>query len=163
MPKGVRAGTRTHIAAIIRIHDILDAHQRAAAETMIFPLMSQPVLEACLSIPSWHWSEGGRDRAVARAAFAGRLPPRVLRRSNKGVLNSLLLPALERARTDMRALLCDGLLARRGLLDREKIASALSRPISEQPDIYGRILVLIDAELWVSMVASADESALLDR
>ena len=163
IPKGAAAGTRAHIGAIVRIHDILDAHQRTCDQTMIFPLLSQPVLETCLSIPSWYWLEGGRDRAVARDAFADRLPSRIFHRSSKGVLNSLLLPAFEKARLKMREMLCEGLLAQYGLLDRAAIAKALSRPISEQPAIYGRILELVDADLWVTAIANAPEGVPPDR
>ena len=48
------------------------------------PLVSQPVVEACLSVPSWAWREGGRDRALVRRAFAGTLPAAVSTARVKG-------------------------------------------------------------------------------
>src|SRR3546814_18791962 len=38
----------------------------------------------CLSIPTWQWVRGGRDRAVARAAVADLIPALIAQRRTKG-------------------------------------------------------------------------------
>ena len=160
LPKGTASGTRAHIGAIVRIHDILDAHRRAAARTMVFPLMSQPVLEACLAVPSWYWVSGGRDRSLARAAFALRLPRRVVQRASKGVLNSLITPAFEKSRRPIRALLCEGYLAGAGLLNRKAIDAAFAASPEARASSSARLLELVDAELWLRDVMDSDPVAL---
>ena len=152
VPDHVARGTRAHIGAIVRIHPILDCVGRNATRTMVFPLLSQPVMETCLAIPSWCWVEGGRDRAAVRQAFRGRLPDAVLLRRTKGRLESLIVPAIERARPRIRTLLLDGLLCGAGLIDRSAVEEGLRRPITDRAPHHDRLLKLVDAELWSRQV-----------
>ena len=152
LPGDVAAGTRAHTAVLLRIHPVLDAHDRSANRTMIFPLLSQPVLEACLSIPSWQWVAGGRDRAAVRSAFAGRLPAEILARRRKGRLESMLVQSYDRSRAGISDLLGDGLLADAGLLDLPAILQCLAQPAAGRSTDYARILELVDAELWARSI-----------
>ncbi|MGK4422636.1 asparagine synthase-related protein, partial [Klebsiella pneumoniae] len=56
----------------------------------VSPLLSQPLVETCLGVPSWLWFEGGRNRVVARRAFAGDLPADVIWRRSKGTPDSFV-------------------------------------------------------------------------
>lgn len=158
VPPGTDPGTRAHIGTILRIHGLLDGVDRSATHSMIFPLLSQPILEACLAIPSWYWVRGGRDRAIAREAYAGRLPDAVLRRRTKGRVDSLVVGAFERRRGALRSLLLEGVLADAGLLDRPAIEHALSAPSSDRVPIHDRLMQLADAELWVRAILDAAPS-----
>jgi asparagine synthase (glutamine-hydrolysing) len=163
VPRHSPDGLRAHIAAILRIHDVLDAYDRFATHRVIFPLLSQPVLETCLSIPSWLWVAGGRDRAVARAAYADRLPPAIIGRGGKGRLESLIIPAFEKARPAMRERLCDGHLMAAGLLDRKAVLAAFATPLTDRNIAHARMLQLIDAELWVACAIERGQASLFDR
>jgi asparagine synthase (glutamine-hydrolysing) len=57
---------------------------RRGAAALIHPLMSQPVMEACLTIPTYELSHGTGDRALAREVFADLLPTSIRRRRGKG-------------------------------------------------------------------------------
>src|SRR5690606_7409130 len=48
------------------------------------PLCAQPVIEACLALPTFLLTHGGRDRGLARHAFRERLPPAIVDRRSKG-------------------------------------------------------------------------------
>jgi len=152
LPRETPHGSWAHIAGILRVHPVLEAHDRASDRQMLFPLLTQPVLEACLAIPSWQWIDGGRDRAVVRDAYAGRLPASVLSRRRKGHLTTTFARAYELNRARLRELLCGGLLAEAGLLDRNALEVFLSLPVATaSPDWY-RIIELADAELWARLV-----------
>lgn len=147
-----RPGARAHVALLLRAHTIIDALDRARDRPMLFPLMAQPVMEACLGIPSWQWMEGGRDRAVARRAFANILPDTILQRRSKGRLESLLLPPFARQRGAIVERLRYGHLARQQIIDVSAIERATARSvIADDPD-YFRLLELLDAELWAETV-----------
>ncbi len=62
----------------------------------VSPLLSQPILELCLRIPSWYQVHGHRDRALARDAFRDDLDPRIAGRTSKGGGEMLALSILER-------------------------------------------------------------------
>lgn len=115
----------------------------------LHPLLAQPVLEACLRIPSWLWVRGGRDRAVARAAFRGLLPERILSRRSKGRLASLVLAGYMARRGALESLLLEGKLAQAGLIDRAAIRAYLRNDAEPQDPGYVRLLALTSAESWL--------------
>ncbi|RIV92738.1 asparagine synthetase B family protein [Aurantiacibacter xanthus] len=141
-------GSCAHVAAILRIQNYLEGHARLAHAPLIAPLLSQPIIETCLAIPSWHWCAGGRNRAVARAAFADDLPKDILGRQGKGSFAGMISRILESRKDQVRAMLLDGLLSENGLLDRALIDQQLrpESPVSSRS--AGRILGLVDAEVW---------------
>jgi asparagine synthase (glutamine-hydrolysing) len=153
LPADAPAGLRAHVSALLRIHPVLDAHDRVADHQMIFPLLSQPVMQWCLSRPTWAWIAGGRNRALARSAFAGRLPDDILKRVQKGRLESAFLPAYDRGRRQLAELLGEGLLSDAGLIDCASIMKAVEQPASAHDTISSRLLFLVDAELWARMIA----------
>lgn len=143
---------RNHVEAVRRILDFVDRPLRWADRDVVAPLLSQPVVEYCLSVPSWTWIEGGRDRAVARAAFARRLPPEVVWRRGKGRIESLATRAYLRQRPEIRELLLEGRLAAQGLLDRGAVEAYLARDLADGDFLYFRLLEIADVELWVRSV-----------
>lgn len=145
-------GKIRHVQSIQRILDFLDRPGRWYGRDVVAPLLSQPVVELCLSIPGWQWVAGGRDRAVARQAFAPRLPEFVVWRRNKGRLETLCAKAFIEQRARLRPILLEGLLAREGLIDRERIEAYLARERIAGDYDYFRLLELADIELWIASI-----------
>lgn len=95
------------------------SHYPAPARAIINPLISQPLIELCLSLPAWQLTAGGRSRGLVREAFSHRLPAEITRRTTKG--------SASRFYTDQVAALSEvaGQLLRRGeLVSRGLIAEA---------------------------------------
>jgi asparagine synthase (glutamine-hydrolysing) len=149
---GLRRGKRAHVASILRSQGLFDSYERMAEGTMRYPLFSQPVVEACLRVPSWRWMEGGINRAVAREAFAGRLPEAIVWRTGKGRLDTLLIRAYDAARPAIRSLLMDGWLASHGMIDVDAVSAALAEPVTGASTTHSRIQSFADAELWCRMI-----------
>jgi asparagine synthase (glutamine-hydrolysing) len=150
--EGAGQAKRNHVEAIRRILDFLDRPERWYDLDVVAPLLSQPVVEYCLQIPSWTWVAGGRDRAVARAAFAKRLPPEVVWRRGKGRIESLCVAAYLSQRPDLREFLLGGRLASRSLLDTDAIEAYLARDNLDGNFDYFRLLEIADVERWVRSV-----------
>src|SRR5690606_24180262 len=91
-PARTPRGKLEHLQSIVSIGHFL-AEPGPGRTATIHPLLAQPVLEACLRIPTWLWVRGGRDRAVARRAFADLLPPAIATRRSKGGLGSVVSAA----------------------------------------------------------------------
>jgi asparagine synthase (glutamine-hydrolysing) len=106
-------------------------------------------MEACLAVPSWLWTRGGQDRAVARAAFRGLLPDAILSRRSKGRLESMFMKGYMSGRYRLENLLLDGRLAAAGLIDRAAILDYLRRPDQPGDSGYIRLLELSSAETWL--------------
>lgn len=142
-------GRGLRIDSIIGLQSQLDPAQRPSAVKMLHPLAAQPVIEACLGAPSWHWIRGGVDRAVARAAFADCVPDVVLQRRSKGSLNSHFSQVYAMSRPLLANLLPDGVLAQRGLLDVAAVRTFLDQPILPRGGDFYRLFELADVEIWL--------------
>jgi asparagine synthase (glutamine-hydrolysing) len=141
-------GTFEHIQLIVGIHHFL-ADPAPGGAAVLHPLLAQPIVEACLRIPSWLWVRGGRDRAMARAAFGGLLPDAILARRSKGQLGSLFMTGYMGARQQLERLLLEGRLAAEGLLDRGAIRDYLRRTGQPGDPGYLRLIELSAAEAWL--------------
>jgi asparagine synthase (glutamine-hydrolysing) len=152
--QGAAPGQRTYGLALLLMQGFINAYDRALALPMIAPLLSQPLVELGLGVQSWQWSEGGKDRALARMAFAGMVPAEVLARRSKGRILSVFLPAFARDREALRPFLLDGWLAGAGILDCDAVGAMLTRGAGDPLSIM-RVLELADVESWARSAAGA--------
>ncbi|MGE8134114.1 asparagine synthase-related protein [Novosphingobium subterraneum] len=145
---GIHGGKRDHLALILHAQNHI--HGLGGIDVPRFsPLMSQPLLELCLALPTWLWCRGGINRSLARAAFADVLPQSVLRRTAKAGPDSFLRQLFAGNRKLLRAMLLDGHLARHGLVDRPAIEAAMATDVLSADAIAYRLLDLAEAEAWV--------------
>ncbi len=148
-PVGALPGRAAHIAALLRPQNFSEGFPRAEPIELVTPLLAQPILELCLSIQTWQWIEGGRDRAVARDAFANLLPAAITGRRTKGGPGAFYRQIVDRYRVAIREQLLEGELSSRKLIDRTAIEAFFQNPIDAQGDSYVRVLTLSDAESWI--------------
>jgi asparagine synthase (glutamine-hydrolysing) len=142
-----------HVRGVLAIHNYLEGHARARFAPILSPLLSQPVVECCLSIPTWQWCEQGRNRAVARQAFARHLPRLVIERRSKGGFDGFTGRLFEANRPLIREMLAEGQLARQGLLDREAVVRAVQEP-APRAETITRLLTFVDVESWAASWSS---------
>lgn len=140
--RSVHAGLLVPAQGLVEDRDVFAPCGSAAL------LVSQPLIELCLRIPSWLWLDRGCNRAAARHAFAGLLPDATLWRRSKGTPDSFLIRLLDANRPSIRKLLGDGLLAELGLLDVQATLAALDDPRPDQGHVFARLMQLVDVEVW---------------
>lgn len=116
-PENALPGDQERISDLVGTQSFRDGVARSARWPMRYPLLSQPVMEACLRVPTWMWISGGRNRSIARSAFSDALPSGILNRRSKGTYTRYYAAIHERHREAMLSFLMDGMLASRGLLD----------------------------------------------
>lgn len=141
-------GKAAHVASLVRAQPNLQP-PRGVYAPVINPLLSQPIMEACLTIPSWRWAAGGTNRAVVRNAFAHALPQTIINRRYKGSPDGFSRKIVDVFRTQIRERLLDGRLAEEGLLDRESLDGVLAEDRFALGD-QARILDLVDTEAWIN-------------
>lgn len=148
-PRGALPGKAAHVATILRVQPNLEP-SLGDRYPVLNPLASQPIVEACLRIPSWAWREGGRDRALVRRAFAKVLPPEVLNRRVKGTPGRFAAQLLDHFRSPIRDRLLGGRLAAAGIVDAAALDSILAgeRPVPDLERV--RILELVNIETWIA-------------
>lgn len=136
------------ILALVNGLSAFGESQRHRAGEVIDPLMSQPVVEFCLSLAAGRLAVGDNDRPFARAAFASRLPAAVLERRGKGDLTIFVAQSLHHSLEALRPYLLDGHLARAGLLDRDRLDAALTADQLVWTNITSELFVLLALEAW---------------
>lgn len=115
---------------------------------IVSPLYAQPALELFLRMPIHVHAEGGRDRGLARRAFAREVPEQILQRQWKdrapGFHSELLLRNLD----FVRELFLDGVLVSEGLLDRGAVEAAFAAGPSKTEVLPAEIYRHLDVEVW---------------
>lgn len=143
-------GKAAHIAMLLRIQHSIEVYDHRGGIPFVHPLVSQPIMELCLAIPTWQQSEGGRDRAVARLAFEGDLPRDVANRGLKGSPQGFTYDIFRTFQGTIRERLLDGALSRFGIVDRAQIEKALQSDAQNSPIKILRLLLLTDTEAWIA-------------
>jgi asparagine synthase (glutamine-hydrolysing) len=143
------AGQRAQISAL---SEVLNRHRPLPGLELIHqhhPLLSQPLIELCLRIPSYVHLRGGIDRAVERAAFADLVPREITTRRQKGQSTFSILGMLNRSRKYVRDLVLDGVLVKQDILDRAALEPLLNGQRPTDATNFWPLFAAIAAELWV--------------
>ena len=144
---GCHPGKRDHLSLLLRSQNNMNG-LAAGGLPRFSPLLSQPLVEFCLGVPTWVWCAGGINRAPARAAFAADLPRGILERVSKAGPDSFVRSIFDTHRHTYRDLLLEGLLVRHGLLDRKLVEAALNADYRSEGSIIYRLLDLVETENW---------------
>ncbi len=122
---------------------------------LIHPLISQPIIECCLSIPSYVLTCGGRSRGLVRDAFAQDVPAEIIRRYSKGSTSSYFNRILARNAAFLRSFLLNGALVKNGVLDKHELERQLSDQELLRGDNVSSVLDAVRAEAWLSAWSGA--------
>jgi len=124
----------------------------------LFPLLSQPLIERCVRIPSYLWMFDRWDRGIARKAFEDALPPQVCWRRGKGGMSEHVQGLIDKHVNVLHPLLQEGVLAQHGFLNQAELAAALSPDSISQETRISEVTRLICAEVfgrrWLALGAA---------
>lgn len=113
------------------------------------PLCAQPVVEACLQLPTALLALGARDRGLARQAFRDRLPPEIAGRRSKGEMTRIYGRMVSDNLDFLRPWLMEGRLAALGVIDYEAADAELTPEALMWRGRYADILTAAAYEGWV--------------
>ncbi|CAN5310125.1 lasso peptide isopeptide bond-forming cyclase [soil metagenome] len=122
---------------------------QSQAVTILTPLLSLPVVELCLSLPTAQLVLGARERGLAREAFRARLPPAIIDRRTKGEMSAIYGRMVASNLAVLRPFLLEGRLAAAGLIDPVALDAALTHEALIWQGHYGEIMVAAAIEAWV--------------
>lgn len=140
-------GKAHHVAYLMRAQKSIEMYRRGAAPPQIAPLVSQPIVELSLTIPTWEWIAGGINRAPVRGAFQDQLPPAILRRLSKGGPGGFMHEIYKVHAGAIDQLLRDGLLVANDVLDPSYLSAPQENSGYDQAREL-RLLALAAAETW---------------
>jgi asparagine synthase (glutamine-hydrolysing) len=157
-PRRSVPGKSVHIAWLLQIQNHLEGYGRDQLLMTVAPLLSQPIVELCLQIPTWMWFRDGLNRVIARDAFAGTLPTEIVGRRSKGTPDSFVVEIFEANRAKIWRFLADGLLAAHDIIDLPAILPVLDDLRPAHGIAYRRIMAFADVEAWARAWAGVSES-----
>ncbi|MCW6530721.1 asparagine synthase-related protein [Sphingomonas sp. MMSM20] len=144
----VLPGANAHVRMLRRALGNDGFHSRAAYPPSIAPLLSQPIVELCLKVPSWAWVSGGVDRALARKAFRGVIPDVLLDRRGGGGPSGFV----DRLYRQNEAMVLDelrsGFLQDHGIIAAAEIPDHARSGGGQHPLHPQRLLALLAADTW---------------
>ena len=152
-------GKSVQLSQLLFPMEYYDPLARQAAPELVNPLLSRPLVELCLRLPTYLLTEGGQPRGLARLAFAHRIPRAIALRRSKGGMEEHLSTVVAQNRDVVRALLLDGQLVRRGLIDRRRIEDALSDARQAPTASTAEILTCVGIEAWLARHEALRSSA----
>jgi asparagine synthase (glutamine-hydrolysing) len=127
----------------------------------VAPLLSQPIVELFLRIPTYLLMAGGRDRMIARRAFTRDLPPQLIARRSKGGPSDFDCQMLRRNERRILDTVLHGVLCKEGYLNRSRIEERFtSQYDSNTAGVMELLQTHFSAEIWLqslSRIASQTE------
>ena len=147
--RGLDGAKRVQIRALTHTQMLVGESLRGQVADLIHPLLAQPVVELCLSIPAPILAIGAHDRPHARAAYADRLPALIRDRRGKGDVTSVFARSIAAGLSVLRPFLLEGRLAAQGLIDRAKLEPLLDAEALIWRDYTGEIMRAVFIEAWV--------------
>ena len=127
-----------------------------AGPAQVSPLVTQPLAEVALRIPSYLHCTAGEDRAVARNAFKDALPTDILhRRTGKGGPDLWARAVVDNNVPFLREFLLDGVLVQRGLLDGARLENLLGRRLLKSTAMMSDIFITLYVEAWLRRFAQS--------
>jgi asparagine synthase (glutamine-hydrolysing) len=142
-------GKRVQLEAIANCQLFFTPVRRGIDRPLIHPLLSQPIVELCLSIPTWQLAPDIRDRGLARDAFRARLPEALLARRRKGEASTYYNRAIAENLPFLRDYLLGGRLAEMGLLDKATLEAALDADRMIHVDETRPVPLYVSFEAWL--------------
>lgn len=112
------------------------------------PLLTQPVIETCLRIPTWIMTYGGIERGLARKAFQQDLPIDIARRVSKSGPDEYYNDIYNHNTEFIKEYLLDGVLVKKGILLRSKLEAAFSKNDPFFHLIRPRLIGHLGTEAW---------------
>jgi len=149
--RGVPPGILWHASAVATPPAYYSSFTDCPYRERTMPLLSQPLVELCLRIPTYLLIQSGIDRALARRAFSRDLPELIVRRRGKGRIDQHVRNILDANIGFVREMLLDGRLVKEGLLDGNGLERYLTREHSPADAQYVQILQeYLCLEAWLA-------------
>lgn len=142
-------GQRVQVASLSQVLNRHRFRPHPTGTLVHHPLLSQPLLELCLRIPSFIHYRDGIDRAVERAAFADIVPKEIVTRKEKGVSTFSVLDIIHRSKNFICDLLLDGVLVKGGILNRNSIEPYITGHRPTDATTLIPLVSSITTELWI--------------
>lgn len=149
----------THISRMVFPTNILDPFEGAGRWHGVSPINAQPVVELFARMPLHILMADAEDRTIARRAFAGLLPERLLSRKVKCYLDDHAVAVTQHHRDFIKSMLVDGELAQKGYIDSAAADAGIQAISPDNPSqVLGIFGPQLNVEAWLRRWSGSKEN-----
>ena len=149
--QGADPGRLLHAEEVLPPYDFYDPFCSGSNDPEnVSPILSQPLIDLCLSLPRHLLIRGGWTRAVARHAFRDQLPYEIVAHPEKGGVADHIRSVLQHNAAFVKERLLDGELIRNRVINKEGVRMALARDPTRSQTSTTELGILLCAEAWLS-------------
>lgn len=129
-----------HLRMLLVPESFYDPLAPADACERVWPYVSQLLLENAARTPLSFLARGGVDRAVARYAFRHILPPQIVRRRAKGIIDQYFQRLVHTHASFIEELMLDGILVKEGIYDKAVVERAIRHPLDIHAEVAAHLM-----------------------
>lgn len=146
--ENVPPGKLMHILMLTNTYQTHAPYASQSEPDTVHPLLSQPLIELCLRIPTYLHMERSWNRILERRAFADIVPGEIIWRSDKSVQRESVARLVEANARLVREYLLGGLLREEHLVVSSELEAMLRDATSRRSSVP-KILFAFSTELWL--------------
>lgn len=139
----------SQVCSLAHLYQVRDPMFRSEPREVVHPLVSQPLIELCLRLPTYLLCAEGRSRGLARVAFSSYLPDRVRLRTHKGGATKFYTEYLRLNSNKVIEALSDGQLASKGMITRAEVEAFVERNDYKIRNFGFMMLPYYSIEAWL--------------
>ncbi|MCC4595403.1 asparagine synthase C-terminal domain-containing protein [Xanthomonas campestris pv. phormiicola] len=125
--RGVPPAKFDQISYLVHLYQVRESLDHYGPKEMIHPLISQPLIELSLRLPTYLLCANGRSRGLARTAFTGMLSEQIRLRTSKGESTKFFAEHIKANSQQLLQALAEGELAARGMISRQEVQAFVAR------------------------------------
>ncbi|RMB04991.1 asparagine synthase C-terminal domain-containing protein [Eilatimonas milleporae] len=154
--KSLPKGKLMHLMVLSFVNQYHHTQRFADFLELCYPLLSQPLIELYVKIPTYLLTHSGKDRGLTRLAFKDDLPAQILRRHSKGGIEIYAQEIYDTNHSFIKDLLLNGILVQQKMLNKEALERALSDTDTIESDVdAGTLLRHACTEIWLRKAMQA--------
>jgi len=143
-------GKIKHIESLFHAVSYSGRNQHLFGRTMTHPLLSQPIIELALKIPTYQSFKDGYDRIFFRKAVSRIKKPQALWRTIKGETTGSMAKSLAHYASDIHSILLQGRLVKDRLVNKEWLNEQMIKIRHGHMENSWPITKLLTAQLWLN-------------
>lgn len=153
-PQGLPPAKFDQVSILMHMTQMRDVLFADRPIETVHPLISQPLIELCLRLPTYLLSCEGTSRGLVRRAFSNVIPDEIRLRMNKGHASRYFTDRVTAYRGPIVEALMDGELARRGMIQRSDVESFVRREDYRMQESGSLLLAYYAIESWLQTWAA---------
>ena len=140
---------KIHVQSLFHGVAYADRNQRIAGHTVTHPLLSQPIVELALRIPTYQSFNNGFDRIFFRNSVSRIKKPNALWRTIKGETNSSMAKSFAMHANDVQDVILDGYFGKNNIVNKQWFMQEMAKVRHGHIQNLWPVIRFLTAQRWL--------------